>query len=455
MADVGGGFSLGTKKTWMIVISIVFLLGVGGFLVYWFAFRSESTPTPTTSDGSETQSAAQLAAQGGAGTQTVQFTSSTLSSSNRTKSRGGKSRLDETAACSLVTSDQQRQFYVREGSYVCTEEQTDYGDDFRFLGADPEAGVHLYEPWTGLKVNINSINAEYYSVYLSFEDDYFVDGFNPGPDGQELTDEQIQAQIEALGTGLANAVYLIGSSETMSCDDGRESEIPVLTFDTNESNQTANMRETFSNMDNLQVYNKKGVLRVAAKWMQYNFTLNGEPHAVRVYLADCNGKMGEKSWQFPDGTFRFYNLDTQEWSETRPNNPITFWNFGGDEGEEPDIPDDVPEEEKAAIEAEIAAQQAEQAAQEAQEVVRQEAFQEMYRAFASGIVIELQNEAPDWTLLEQENANLKIDFKIDGRVGFGEGYTEAELVASPEIALQAFEIPTGLSLRAIVSIETK
>lgn len=317
-------------------------------------------------------------------------------------------------------------------SYLCDtlpEEWFRLTEQYHFAGpvhdnAETSAPQMLFVPRGPQCVTLplDNVTGTFFAVYLQFENDMWGNGF----DVSVWPDRDIHAEVHAMETAVSQAVVLVGADVVPhECRQQATYDFDALYPVSVPMNVVT---DHLNQLDVVSGARLKGVVRMSAEFVDYHFRVAATEHKVRVLLTDCKGQMGDKL-MYVNGSFRWLDMATQQFTSVRNENCLSFWNQQQFRS--------GPEEQKPEVQ---------------QERTRQ-ALVEAFRVRRLGVPIELVNTSVDFRLLLEPGHRVRLDLIVDGHLSFfaDDGFTEQALAGSPKEILMRFDIP-DMNFKANVTI---
>lgn len=313
---------------WIWIISVSFLVVVGiVLLVLWQGtdLFVSSTSTPK-SEGAKT---------------TVHVASNNLSAA-----RALNMESDEFAQYCVDTGT----FEEADGTavtYLCDMIEETNGtvrppdidsSVYKYGGIDPTSGKMVVYTWTEnvLKLPTVNLTGEFDSLVFTAGEDLWSKGFNmdlesiSGDQTTIPTEAQISSAVQGMLTNVQNNSTIVLGTAVM----GDTTAQAKYTFDTaNGSTYEAQQPLDAKHTQDISSSNQFGALRISIRHLEFEFTLNGASKFLRVVTSDpLNGYLiGDKLLKV-DGEFKYYDTDTNTFTVSRPENPVTMW-INGDDSE--------------------------------------------------------------------------------------------------------------------------
>jgi len=286
---------------------------------------------------------------------------------------------------------------------------------------------------------IGSIASDFHSLYVTFDDHMYANGFKPGNDN--LVTASSVTQYKTVSEG---AYALIGTLGAPVSDDTTNT--PDFSYDV-----SAETQMPFNVLPEATVIpatitgaRKNGVLMMAADHVSYTVKLGTIEHKLAVVLNRYHPTiklMGAKQiWH--ENQWKYYDASTNQLTATATATIRTFWNQ-----QRQDFPNGHPDDNRSQVE-----KDADEALQIAQETLTTTLFQDK----RYGIPVEIMNQ--DFDLNSLKNSNITMDIFSTGHMGFREakkqGYTLETLAADPIAMLKLFEL-NNLQITANFSASTE
>ena len=367
-------------ESWAIALIVLITLGglaVASYFIYEAVKNDKTTVTPTP-------------------TSQVKFERSSISS-NRTIH-------DETASCEPVTDDEiLLNNRITEGMQSCDRAHALDPDDWHLAyihhGKKPKF-FYRERHANDMSVPLTNVTGAIYNIHVVTGRDIYSHGFDVGEDSDDF--DSILRELER--NTIDNGTLLVGNKLIpIECS-------PPYTFDVADG---SNLPLSSDSLDSVGVISSEalgGALRMAARHMDYHYTLDGKEFHVRVSMGGCEGRMGDKM-MLVDGGYKWLDLENQEFTSVRPEKALSMWN-NPEEGKQ------GPREDTSG---------------------RPEAFTDLYRAKRMAMPIQLTNESVDFSEL---TSGFSLQLHLDGGATFkGHAETsEADLANDLKEQIRRFEI---------------
>lgn len=302
---------------WAIFLIILAAGGLLGFLVYWFGFRDTDASSTATATDSRME---------------IVFTSNSLFGTySREDSNNVDDPLEFKENCTVAEWDSsicECQGIVDSTTGV-TRPPHFNGEKYQFL--HQMNTKFLFAKWhsNDFRVKLENITGRFDGISIVFGEDMWSTGFDPDPEIKAI-DDQEELLDEMVTNVKKNSVLILGNSAVPTQQQQQQQstegmyefnvQYGAVIFSDKEALTSKEIKLASTAQD------QRGLLRIALRYLTFYFTLNNTQREIRILISSSIGRMGDVLLKKADDIFYFYDLDSNSFKLTRPNNPSTMWN---------------------------------------------------------------------------------------------------------------------------------
>ena len=376
----------------VVPIIILVVIGVAGFLVYWFVIRNRlsSTPAETASQQQTRESSVTLASQ--------QLNQSRYPMQHK----GAREERENSfeSKCEMVEGGLWHCDAIEDENHANVHRPPIHNSE-RFVYEGMEGDKHVFRerPNDMLVAPLLNVTGAFDTIQIVTGQDDWSRGFDPGTE---------MNMDEMLDNVRATSLMIVGSEALPSTE----------TFPTGRYEFDVNNGSTFKGStlpagleDVMEEEKRNGILRMSIRFLDYHFRLDGAVRTVRIAISVAGAQMGDIMLKDEtSGIFRFLDESKDVLVADRPTQAASMWNRPGDqdhgapegEGEGPPPEGKEPE-----------GKEPEHRERRDEEKAREQMLEATQR-FSLPLPIDL-SEKPHWE--DYQNSAL-IDLILDGQVGF-------------------------------------